>query len=271
MKGAGMRRRRNGGGSSWLVVVCGLLLMIVGVSFVGGMLYIVSSQPNTTLAEDQCVEGAELDAHTIIQVDQSDAYSAVQVSALVTVIERARDRLPARGRLTILYLNAESPFEPSQEFSFCSPGRAEDYDSWSSDPQMRQREWEERFSQPLDAVIDKLRKPREAQQSPIVESVRGLEWRPDYDLIVATRELIIVSDMIQNSAIGRFHSRAQPNDADRIVRQIADDRLVPDLTGVSITIELLENERTIPYQTSALRRFWDQLFILSNAKSVNWS
>ena len=77
---------------------------------------------------------------------------------------------------------------------------AEDVSVLTSNPRLIKEKWDQRFSQPLEALFTKMLATPSADESPIFESIQSIAVTAFGSLpdSTTTRKLIVVSDMLQN-------------------------------------------------------------------------
>ncbi len=257
-------RRRSDGGIA--LVLGGVALGVLGAGAIGGVIAFQLLRQEQPVDDLLCPANSLPSSHTIVVVDQTSAFTATQVATVRAVILQERDAIPVRGRLTLLYLDPDRPSEPTQIFTRCNPGTAADTDPWLADPERVQRNWRRQFEAPLDEALARLMQPNDSTTSPIIQTLRGLEWRPDFGREQAGRRLVIVSDMLENSSL---HSLYAANPEDRAFSELEGGSpasvIFPEFAGVVVHVRLLRSENTIPYQDEQFESFWQQYFARTNA------
>lgn len=204
---------------------------------------------------------------TLILVDQTSTFTAAQIQTVRQVILAARTETPAGGRLSLLYLVADAPYEPSLIFAKCNPGSGRDANIWLTDPAKVQRQWEAQFQAPLDEALRLLEKPTSSPTSPIMENIRSVGWRSDFRKPQPRRKLVIISDMVQNSPMLSMYARDELA-SDKLTRDEA-ARTFPDLTDVLVNVRILRSSDTIAYQGEDFERSWRKYFESAGA-TLEW-
>ncbi len=238
------------------LAVFGVLLLVFGLAGFGVLLWSQITRHDIDLAEDLCVEGERPLEHVIILVDQSNEFTPTELGVLRETIESSARNVSQRGRLTLLYMNEQEPHRPRQIFSKCRPPTEGEANPLWVDPEDVQEDWESTFGAPLDAALQELTTPRSQDSSPIMESMRGLEWRSDFGSAQPNRRLIVVSDFLQHS--GRF-SMYPPEGSRSFHTLLADvdlPLLRPNLSNVAVRLIVLRSERALPLQDAAFEELW---------------
>src|SRR5260370_854079 len=121
------------GNSGKLLLPVALILTSFGI--VGGVLgsnLLHKSAPidNDTL----CRRDVPLEYHTLLAIDATDAFTRGQVARLRASVSEERAALPKFGRLTLLFVTSNMPFEPEEVISLCNPGSGSEADLLMSNP-----------------------------------------------------------------------------------------------------------------------------------------
>lgn len=157
--------------------------------------------------------------HTLILIDKSDPWSPVQAARLKRLVKQIGEDLPAERQLSIYVFN--DVFEPNFPplLSLCNPGRK--VSDWIGNPRRDYRRWREQFGRPLDEALAALAQPGRGAHSPIVEAVADVTSRPENRPDAYGLSLVLVSDMIQNSAGSSLLGAAAKREPERLSRLIA--------------------------------------------------
>lgn len=255
------RRRTDGGGLS--LVLGGIALGLLGAGAIGSVIAFQILRQEQPVDELLCPANSLPSSHTIILVDQTSTFTNTQIATVRNAILQERDALPVRGRLTLLYLDPDQPTEPRQIFTRCNPGTAADTDPWLADPERVQRNWQRQFEAPLDVALSELTQPTDSDTSPIIQTLRGLEWRPDFGREQPGRRLVVVSDMLENSEL---HSLYLDRAFSGLENSSSASAIFPEFSGVVVHVRLLRSENTISYQDEQFEAFWRQYFARTHAE-----
>jgi hypothetical protein len=167
-----------------------------------------------------CISGQLVPpAHTVVLVDQTDSLTQRQINYTKTLILLEYERLKPGERLTVRPID-EDPGSTDREFSRCRVRRGADVLGVGSTPEMIEADFRRIVGAPLNTYLDSLATVPTAEASPILETIASAVDSPDFGPNVATRRLVIVSDMAQHSEqvnqygvverLRRGRSRARP-------------------------------------------------------------
>lgn len=264
MKGRERRRdaRRTG------LVKLGALWSIIGLTGAGfaavGVMRVTAPPDAAALCESGTVATS-----TLVLVDTSDALSDIQRRRVKATIESERDRLRAGGKLTILIMNPDTPGEPLEIFSGCTPGRPEDSNPLFVTRSKIDERWSAAFRGPIDkAIVDASSAPA-SESSPIIQTIAAAITRPDFDARVPSRQLVIASDMMQYQKDG--YSQLRGGDLWKAFQHSGlIETTALDLRGVSVAIDYLVREKYARVQGEKHRSFWQRLFSKAGAAEVTF-
>lgn len=174
----------------------------VGTAMIVGALALMSLtvwvfRPPTLDPDTLCPTDRAVAAHTLVIVDRTDRWNPNVGEVLVDLLEDARDDTQRMEKFSIVSLDSQMTTRPL--FSVCNPGEPNFVSDIYRGRRYTEREFEQRFVGAAEEVIEQVRRPSEAQSSPIVEYVRRWLRRDDFDASVSNRHLILISDMRQNS------------------------------------------------------------------------
>ena len=157
--------------------------------------------------------------HTLILVDKSDPWSAVQAERLKRLVKQVGETLPADRLMSVFVFN--DAFEPNFPalLALCNPGRTAS--ELIGNPRRDYVKWVEKFGRPLDEALAVLAQPAKGNLSPIAEAVGDVLSRRENRVASGERSLVLVSDMLQNSAaFSFFGNNAAARDPERLKRLV---------------------------------------------------
>lgn len=200
--------------------------------------------------------------HTIILVDRTDPLSADAELRQRSLIENVMRSLAVDEKFTLLEVNASEPFAPLVHRSLCKPPASGN--SLYENPRRIAERYEASFAEPFSDAIQSIEAGDGEDWSPIFSSIRAVALRPDFSDLVAQRRLIIVSDMLENTAdYSVFRNRIDPN----LIRNAPTYRPAR-LDGVQVDVRWVErrNPSYARRQNESLETFWVSLLTHSNAR-----
>jgi hypothetical protein len=246
-------------------------LILASLVFVGGVLGSNLLHRSPALDKDTlCRKDVPLQYHTVLVVDATDAFTRDQAVRVRASVADERAALPKYGKLTMLFVTPNKPFEPEDILSLCNPGSGSEADPLLSNPGQIESNWRKQFAEPIDAAVVRLLSLPTAKRSPILETITAATWRYDFDSRISHRRLRIVSDLLQHEFGG--YSHYQGGDPwQRFTRSALTKKVEADLTGVAVRIDYLLRPEAMQHQGEAHRKFWERWLTERGAASVDFS
>lgn len=240
-------------------------ILVVAGAVAGGFLLMAVLTPKPYDQDSLCEISDALPAHTAVIIDKTDEYTQQQADLIASSIRRAQDRLAIGERFTLFELDAEGRFDPRGAFSLCNPGRGSQVNPLFRNPQRIEERHARMFETPFEAVLEDLVVPKEAPSSPILEAMARLAQTEFFSPDAPERELILVSDMLQNSGLFSAYGGGGSVMPERTppAHEVADDviaRFGGNLRGTHLTIRLIARDSHVDLQRGELRTYWDELF-----------
>ena len=238
----------------WRVLMAGSALTMVGVVTVFALL-----QPKP-VDEAGCRLDNIVSQHTIVLIDQSDPFTQEDIRWVQKIARDESRSLGQYGRLTVVGLKSETPYEPVEAFSRCSPGAKSN--GWTNNPRMVEDTFREQMSDLLDAALETLLSEKEQPTSPLIEALVGISDRSDFSPAVAARKIVLVSDLIQNSPeLSHLKTGADFAAVERT--RFATDK--PRLEGVAVSVRVVPR-RNYAVPKEELVDFWNSMLEYSGAQ-----
>jgi hypothetical protein len=210
--------------------------------------------------ETSCPAGV-LDGHRIVLIDATDKLEPTQRDIVMDAVENEVDGAAPYERVTILAVDEKHPRDPHLVLSRCAPQR--DSTGPSENPILLRNNWLSRFHDPLLASAQAAMNAPEQKESPLIESIYGIARRPDFSPAVKFRRLVLVSDMLQNTA-ALYSQYREGLDFAVFARKPLAFQSVPDLSHVEIVNRYLDRPRESCIQGEAQKRFWIDYFRHAN-------
>lgn len=148
-----------------------------------------------TLCKSSSLKAA---ATTAIVVDATDAFTEDQKQRFKTTVEAERERLPEGGRLIIVGLNPQTPWEPAELVSVCNPGKAEYSNPLLVTRSKVEKRWQDVYGDPIDKAVLQSIDRGTSERSPIIITIAALLTRSDFDTRVSGRRLVLISDLLEH-------------------------------------------------------------------------
>ena len=253
-----MIRRDDMLGGALIVVLVGLLLGLGALAYY--LKQAVLHDGGTPCPSDQGVP------HTVILVDRTDPFTDLHTMLLENVVERGSAALRRGERLSIFLIEARASVRPAPILSLCKPNDGSDANWLYENATLLRATFEKQFAQPLTALVDRLHEPAQAPASPILETIRAVSLLPSFSEAQERRKLIVVSDLLENTA--RYsHYSTRPN-FEEFRTSPYGASLMPSLKGVSVELVYLPNQRAQRRQGRAHLAFWHAYFTDAGATAV---
>ncbi len=247
------------------------LLIIVGV--LGAISYAaLVLQPDEYDPETLCLTG-EPSPHLAVVIDKTDRYSPPEAERIRGLILDARDQLAVGERLSLYELDENGRLSDAQRFSMCNPGRGDQINPLYRNPARVETRYQDYFEGPLAQRLADLVEPKDAPRSPILESLARLSTQDAFAPGLPRREVVLVSDMLQNSDLFTVYGAARWDlsrlpDPDRVAEELAYE-YGDALAGVRLTVYLIPRPGWEQAQRTALPEYWNAVFAQLGVR-VRW-
>ncbi len=245
------------GGALSVVLVGSLLSMGALAHYLKGE---VLHDGETLCPSDQSVP------HTVLLVDRTDPFTDLHTRLFESAVERGSAALRRGERLSIFLIEARTSTPPAPILSLCKPDDGSDANWLYQNSTLLRSAFEKQFAQPLTALVDRLHEPAQAPASPILETIRAVSLLPSFREAQARRKLIVVSDLLENTA--RYSHYTTTPDYQSFRRSPYGASLLPSLHGVEVELVYLPNQRAQKRQGRAHLAFWQSYLTEAGARAV---
>lgn len=245
--------------------ILGLFNILIVIGILGAISYAaLVLRPAEYDPDTLCLAG-EVPPHVAMVIDKTDLYSPQQAAGIEQLVLDSRDQLEIGERLTLFELDARGALVNTNNFSLCNPGRGDQINPLYRNPQRVDARYQALFEGPLQAALADLVEPKESPASPILESLARLAVTDTFDDTIPAREIVLVSDMLQNSRLFSVYGRARGDLAERLPdpRQVAaaiEAEYGDALLGVTIQIYVIPRQGWQQDQDTVLRTYWEEVF-----------
>ena len=263
------RHSRSRRGAGWQttggVVLLGAVIIALAIGFYQ---LIVTRERHTAIDRETYCPTTGAESVTAVIIDTTDEFSLVQRTDLLNEIEKLIAAVPRFGALEIYAVGPVELEPPQPVFRKCNPGRAVEISEWTGNPKRVERDWQEGFREPVEAVLARMLAPAGAASSPILESI---QWVTVNSLTAPgrseiPRRLVLISDLLQHTA-GLSLYRGTVDFAS-FARTPYYRRVRAPLSGIAIDLLIVRRNTRAGTQESALIRFWTDYFDAQGAKSL---
>lgn len=240
-------------------LIGGVLIAISALVLAG---IFVWNQMNTgpDLDSANCPEDRRYAAQISILIDPSDSLTTVQRSVIPRILETIEFDAPATAEIRIYPLAQAGRGDSTSVLRACVPAHPDGVSPITGNPQIAAREYEE-FSTSVRGELSDLLDAQEDSISPLLEGIQVAvvsAFQPRTSNM--PRQLMIVSDMLQNSQTMSFYREAI--DFGSLSRNPDYSTLRVDLSGVEVTVFLLaRGGEAGRIQDENMRQFWEDYFL----------
>ncbi len=224
----------------WYYIAGGTMMALVLVAIVA--LVLLKPDPIVRDPETLCrTEGPY--SITALLLDRTDSFGAQTKNDLKVQIQNLLDTAKENHEISLFAVESTQERGLDPIIKVCNPGDPENVDPLVQSQAIVRRNWQKKFRQPLEEELQTLLAEKEAPSSPIMESVQSISLTHFQDTKRRTvpRRLIIISDLLQNSAACSFYR--EPPDFDRFQHTHESRGLNPDLRGVDIELWLIQRRQ----------------------------
>jgi len=258
------RRRRANKQKNLAGAVIGVVAALILIA-----LFVRGQRPRRAFDAANCPEDGRYAAQIAILVDPSDTLTNVQEgSGAPRVLELIQNGAPETSEIRIYTVGQAGRGNTGAVLRVCKPAHPDDVSSVTGNPQLAERRYRDEFLAPLERTLDALLNVEGDSISPIMEGVQVAAvsaFQPRAADI--PRQLLVVSDMIQNSRNLSFYR--DPVDFGPLSRTPDYGTLRVDLSGVEVSVFLLARRGTAGrIQGGTLRGFWEDYFLDQGASPL---
>jgi hypothetical protein len=206
-------------------------------------------------------------ALTVIAIDASDPYDAVQIREIENEVRDLLGQLERGARLDIYTMNATRGALATRVFSRCNPGHAIWLDQVAGQPSQVERIYREEFADAIDRALSSTIEAGAADRSPIVESIRAIAADSLGSVGDAVpRRLIVASDLVQHSDVySMFRSGVGEFETFSRSANYADAQT--DLRGAQVSLVVILRSEYSRFQTRELLLWWEE-YVRANSGRV---
>lgn len=249
----------------------GILLAVIGLLLIGalgGGWYWATNKQVKLDAATNCPVSGPTAIHAIL-IDRSDPIQPLQAQQARLTIDRYVKNAKVGERFDLYVADGDAGKVLSAVSSVCNPGRGDQANELYQNPQMIQRQFEEKFLAPLNTTLGQLLSVATSQTSPILESIRAAAVSSfgTVEAGVIPLRLTIISDLVQNTPL-YSNFRSEPNFAD-LAKRPEWRSLQANLKGAKVDVMYLlrttATRNNLPIQNRPHQEFWFKVFDANGA------
>ena len=238
-----------------------MIVLVVGGSVVAYWLWL---KPTEYDKKTLCPKTGP-EAGLVVLLDLTDRIGSTQHIRLRSILEK---EVSGARRNTLIAVGAVNP-DPGKrgvDFALCKPLKGSAANELYQNPRLITEKYEKEFQQPFAVSLEKMLKTERADSSPIMESLQAaLAATPGFVDAEYPRRVIIVSDLLQHSAVFSFYRR----DTWRKFQRSRDfERLARTLRGVDVHILQLPRPKA-KIDPAEVGDFWTNYFDQAGARKVS--
>lgn len=249
----------------------GVIFAVVGIALIaalGGAWYWVNASKTKLDVATNCPVSGPTAIHAIL-IDRSDPISPSQAQQVRQIVDRYVKSAKVGERFDLYEAKGDAVNVLTAIASVCNPGRGDQANELYQNPQMIQRQFEDRFLKVLRSSLDGLLTATTLDSSPIMESIRAAAITSfgGVDGGSIPLELTVVSDFVQNTP-ANSHFRGETN-FDELAKKAAWRQLQVNLKGAKIHMLYLNRKETARIQNRGHQLFWEKAFQANGSGEVD--
>jgi len=202
-------------------------------------------------------------AHTVVVIDQTDRFTPGQIDYAKKVILYEYGRLHRYDRLTVRGVGDDAD-APQRKFQLCRVQKRDEVLGIAVNEDQVARHFTEVAGKPLNRYLNSLAKVGEASLSPLVETIATISREDDFGDGVASRRLVVISDLAQHS--GNFSQ--YPRQGGTIALPADLGPYSADLKGAAVRAHYLVRPSLRHVQGEAHQATWRAYFKRQGASDV---
>ncbi|KFE52444.1 hypothetical protein [Pseudomonas syringae] len=205
----------------------------------------------------------------VVLIDNTSPFPFTQKAALAKRLkDMVLNEVPQGAMLTVFLLGEDYQQNSEPVFERCNPGQWTDKNKLMNSQKFVDRDFNEKFANPLDGVIRKIPLDVRAKTSPIFEmlmlaSLRGF----GHEKASGEKHLIIYSDMAANMPRFSMYKNPHLTYKNFAGTPYGREAVAPALADVSVSINMMAAEPTVTAYTQRAE-FWAQ-YLSANGASLD--
>ena len=209
--------------------------------------------------ESLCLEDGVIQRHHIFLIDQSDPISKDYLNKISKVFEDVVSAMGSNDKVSIMFFSGKRGIFSENNSSFCNPGSEETANPFIQNPRKVQERFERSFYNRLKTKFSSESFSKRSAESPILENLRDLGLVEAVTEKAIGRDLIIISDMIQNTSVLNQYM-APPMPFAQFQQEPGFFKVRPKLEFSSITLVYVKRKKLEHLQSRDHLQFWRSYF-----------
>jgi hypothetical protein len=220
--------------------------------------------------EHLCPINSPVKGHVVIAVDWTDRFTSQQRDALKDIITRYRREIAVDERLSLNLITGDPEDAGTPIFSYCKPLDPDNINPLIENERRLRDKWNEQFGKPLDDALAKLLQGSKASKSPILEAIDVILWSHTFQGDLPRRELVLFSDLLQNTPPGQNHYKQVPSPCAVALLPVGQRLKAKNWHNLRVVLYYWRNPdpQAANIQGPHHLSFWTHLFYLLDASEV---
>ena len=247
-------------------ILLGSLALLLVISVLGAAVWWWNQKRNTTDPKTLCPLDGPL-GHNILLVDKTDPLNLAQKAAFdLLVTDLVSNKTPPGYLLSIFVLGDDFVAQTKPLVELCNPGDGKGHNELTENIKQLNRQYKDRFLNPIFEQSTQLLSIAPAQESPILEMLQMVSLNSiQKHHVDGPKTLIVLSDLLQNSKQLNMY-KSTPAFQEFASTGYAHKTQI-NFQGVDIQIHYLQNSPVL--QGDKLFLFWREYFKAAGSKSLN--
>lgn len=205
--------------------------------------------------------------HNVLLVDKTDPLNMAQKAAFdLRITDLIEKKTPKGYLLSIYVLGDDFKANAAPLVELCNPGDATGHSELTENLKQLQRQYKEKFIQPVQSLTTQLLSVTPANESPILEMLQMVSLTSlQKHQVDGPKSLYVMTDLMQNSKQLSLY-RGVPN-FERFAETLFAQKTKIDFKDVEVHIDFLQNAPEL--QKQSVFDFWQQYFKKAGAASVS--
>ena len=243
---------------SWLILAIGIPVLIAG-----GITAYRKAQKQSLIDNNTFCEKGNLPQVTMVLIDATDPLDDVQKERAIAALLKDAEHAPKRARIDIYSARPESKQLITPLFSKCNPGA--ETNPFISDAKAAKKRFSNGYIKILESAFNEAVGKPSARTSPILESIRAASVRSFSRIPDSTRrQIIIISDMLQNSTVVSHYRGIGSFDVFRASKGWP--KVIVDLGGADVRIFYITRYQARNIQGRQHLSWWEKYFEAVNGE-----
>jgi hypothetical protein len=220
----------------------------------------------------QCLENVS--GFVTVLIDRTDALTKTQSDSLNNIFLNIKKNIRKDEALIAYPIDAEAGVTPTTLTHICAPVTTLDASALTDNAKRIKLKFDSTFDAPLKELLDKLKAQKTENKSPIFEVLQSISSsKPSLDdpSSSSRRELIIFSDMLQNSRDVSLYNLKNTSELEKLLKAKEILSLIKATNFQDYSIKIYMIERCgFTNQQRIAKVFWESILPKTGAKNVKF-